>query len=337
MRFLFIILFCGCLPALQAQTLGGQAAFTFLNMPATPRLSALGGINVSDPANDIGLAFNNPALLRPSMHWQLNTVVTAIAADVKSYHAGLGIYAPKLATSFGWGLHYIDYGSIPQTDASGNVMGRFMPRDWVMQIMASRQYLEKWHYGVTLKFIQSSYGSYQSNGIAVDVGVQYRDTAVGLSASLLAKNMGTQLKQYVSGQPEDIPFDLQIGISKRLREAPFSFSLTAHHLHQFDIGYREQAAGSRFSADQLLRHFVLATTVYLGDKVELTAGYNYLRRRELRIGEGGNGLTGFSLGAVLLLRKLQVQYARSQYLNNKAYNQFGINLALDQLAGLGRK
>nr|MBP7558015.1 hypothetical protein [Chitinophagaceae bacterium] len=170
-----------------------------------------------------------------------------------------------------------------------------------------------------------------------DVGVQYLDTAAGLSASLLARNMGTQLKQYVPGQPEDIPFDLQIGISKRLREAPFSFSLTAHHLHQFDIGYREQATRSRFSADQLLPHFVLATTAYLGDKVELTAGYNYLRRRELRIGEGGNGLTGFSLGAVLLLRKLQIQYARSQYLNNKSYNQFGINLALDQLTGLGRK
>ncbi|MFT3677242.1 MAG: type IX secretion system protein PorQ [Chitinophagaceae bacterium] len=337
MRFFFIILFCGWVLSLQAQTLGGQAAFTFLQMPATPRLTALGGINVSDPANDIGLAFNNPALLQPSLHWQLNTVVTAIAADVKSYHASLGLYAPKIATSFGWGLHYIDYGSVPQTDAAGNVMGRFMPRDWVMQVMASRQYLEKWHYGITLKYIQSAYGSYRSNGIAADVGVQYRDTAAGLSVSLLAKNMGTQLRQYVPGQPEDIPFDLQAGISKRLRQAPFSFSLTAHHLHQFDIGYQDRATRSRFSIDQLLRHFVLATTVYLGDRVELTAGYNYLRRKELRIGEGGNGLTGFSLGAVLLLRKLQVQYARSQYLNNKAYNQFGINLALDQLTGLGKK
>jgi hypothetical protein len=46
-----------------AQTLGGSSVFNFLKLPHTPQLTALGGINVSHPSNDIGLAFNNPALV----------------------------------------------------------------------------------------------------------------------------------------------------------------------------------------------------------------------------------------------------------------------------------
>ena len=91
---------------------------------------------------------------------------------------------------------------------------------------------------------------------------------------------------------------------------------------------------SRF--DKLFRHFVLATTIYLGDKVEVAAGYNYLRRKELNIENAGNGLTGFSMGVALLLNKLQVRYARSHYQNNTAYNQFGLNITLNQYFGLGK-
>lgn len=339
MRLPFFIISCFWIHLSAAQTLGGQAAFNFLSFPATARLTALGAVNVSETANDIGLAFNNPALLRSFMHWQLNTTVTTMPGSIKAYHAALGIEAPAIETRFGWGLHYLDYGSIPQTDAGGNILGQFRPQDWVMQVMAGRKYLEKWHYGLTLKFIHSNYGGYTASGLAADVGVQYLDTAAGLSVSLLARNMGTQLKSYVPGNPQDMPFDLQLGVTKRLRNAPFSFSLTTHHLHRLDIRYPDQGTAnnsSKFSIDNLMRHAVLATTVYLGDKVEITAGYNYLRRKELRIGDGGNGLTGFSIGGVLLLRRFQVQYARSQYLSNKGYNQFGINLALDQLGGLGR-
>jgi hypothetical protein len=158
--------------------------------------------------------------------------------------------------------------------------------------------------------------------------------------------MGTQLKKYDGTDPDDLPFDLQVGLSKRLQHSPFGFSITAHHLHQFDINYNDtvfnngngfsNGSSSKFSFDKLFRHFVLAANIYLGDKVELAMGYNYLRRKELNIGGSGNGLTGFSMGLSLLLNKLQVRYARSQYQNNTAYNQFGLNISLNQYFGLGK-
>lgn len=331
---------------MQPQTLGGNTVFNFLRLPATPQLTALGGVNVSQISSDAGLAFNNPALLKPSMHTQMNTVFNSLYDGISSYHLSLAYYQKKINTSFQWGLNYLHYGNIQQTDASGNVMGLFRPTDWVMQVSASRSYLTRWNYGAAFKFINSNYGPYRSNGLAVDVGVLFHDSSKLFSASVLAKNMGTQLKKYDGTDPDDLPFDLQLGVTKRLENSPFSFSFTAHHLHQFDIRYNDAGFNSdngfandstgKFTFDKLFRHFVLATTIYLGDKVEIAAGYNYLRRKELNIENTGNGLTGFSLGASLVLSKLQVRYARSHYQNNTAYNQLGINMILNQYFGLGK-
>ena len=230
-----------------------------------------------------------------------------------------------------------------QADAAGNMLGQFRPTDWVMQLSASRTYMEKWNYGATLKFISSNYGQYRSNGMAVDVGVLYHDTATLFSASLVAKNMGFQLKQYSGSDPGDLPFDLQVGITKRLLHAPLSFSITAHHLHQFDITYNDTTFNNENGFDnpsggfdKFFRHFVFATTVYFGDRIEAQLGYNHLRRKELNIGEVKNGLNGFSIGVGVLLNKLTIRYARSNYQNNTGYNQFGLNIKLNEYFGLGK-
>jgi len=345
-RIFFAIFFLFIICCSNAQTLGGNSVFNFLKLPNTPQLTSLGGINVSQPSNDIGLAFNNPALLKPSMHTQLDAVFNSFYAGIKAYGLLLGYHNRQLNTNFSFGLNYFSYGDIQQTDAAGNVFGNFRPTDWVMQVSASRSYLEKWNYGTTLKFINSNYGQYRSNGMAIDVGLSYTDTAHFLYASVLAKNIGFQLKKYDGTDPDDLPFDLQLGITKRLENAPFSFSITAHHLHRFNLQYNdtsfnndngfENSINKKFSFNKLFEHVVVATTVYASDKVELTAGYNYLRRQELNISKSGNGLNGFSMGVGVILDKLQIRYARAYYQNNTAYNQLGLNLTLNKYFGLGK-
>jgi hypothetical protein len=246
-----------------------------------------------------------------------------------------------------WGLHYLSYGSIQQTDASGNLYGELHPTDWVMQISASRKYLEKWNYGATIKFINSNYGQYSSNGIAADVGVLFDDSANFFSASIVAKNMGFQLKKYNNATAEDLPFDLVAGISKRLAKAPFGFSLTAHHIHQFDIRYNDttfnndnvfgqpdQNKDSWFN--KFFLHIVIGSQIYIGDKLEISLGYNHLRRQELNVGDSGNGLNGFSLGVGAKFNKIQIRFARAYYQNNTAFNQLGLNLQLNKYFGLGK-
>lgn len=329
-----------------AQTLGGNSVFNFLKLSNTPQLTALGGVNVSQPSNDVGLAFNNPSLLKPSMHTQMNAVFNSFYAGINAYHLSLGYRNEKLNTNFMWGLQYLNYGNTQQTDPAGNLLGSFRPTDWVMQVAASRSYMGKWNYGATVKFISSNYGPYRSNGLAMDVGLLYSDTAKLFSASFVAKNMGTQLKKYDGTDPDDLPFDLQIGFTKRLENAPFSFSVTAQHLHQFDISYNDttfnnengfpNGSNNKISFDKLFRHFVFASTIHLGEKVEVQLGYNHLRRKELSIGQAGNGLNGFSMGLGVLLNKLNIRFARTNYQNNTSFSQLGMNMKLNEYFGLGK-
>jgi hypothetical protein len=319
---------------LSGQTVGGSSVFNFLKLPNTTQLTALGGVNVSNISNDVGMAFNNPALLRETMHGQVNAVFNNMYAGIKHFHFSGAYTSEPWQTNFSAGIHYLNYGEISQTNASGNLLGSFRPGDYAIQLSASRKYLEHWHYGIAVKFINSNYGLYRANGIAMDAGVVYYDSTHAWQAALVMKHMGFQLKQYADTRPDDLPFDVVLGITKRLKKAPIQFSLTAHHLHQFDIRYNDTLFNNENGfpnlhgnfADKLFRHVVFATQFYAGDKLEVTAAYNYLRRKELNIDQSTNGLTGFSLGVGVLFNKLEIRYARGYYQNNTAYNQFGLNL-----------
>jgi hypothetical protein len=181
----------------------------------------------------------------------------------------------------------------------------------------------------------------------MDVGITYIDSVNLWQASLVMKNMGAQIKQYQGSSSGDMPFDLQLGISKRLAHAPLQFSATFFQLHQFNTRYNDTLFNNdngsdpgnkekKYIFDKLFRHVVLAAQLYVGDKVEITAGYNYLHRKELNVGNAGNGLNGFSLGVGVLFKKIQVRYARSYYQNNSSYNQFGLNLRLNDYFGSAR-
>ena len=346
MRILLLILACGTLGRTGAQTIGGSSVFNFLRLSASPLVAGMGGINLSEDRKDIGMAFENPAQLDPAMAGQLATGFNTGLADIQSYMAMAGWRADHIHTRFAGGILYLNYGTIVQTDASGNVLGQVRPRDWVAQISASRSYGSRWNYGASIKWIQSSLGSYRANGVAMDLGLIYRDSVNGWRFALTARNMGTQLKTYAGAGGDDLPFDLQIGATKRLREAPFGFSLTLHHLHRLALGYNDvafdnqvgwnTASNQKWSLDNLLRHTVLATHVYLGKYVTADLGFNYLRRREWQVGETGNGLAGFSLGVSLRARSFFLHYAHMGYQRGTGLHQFGLTLKLDRLAGWGK-
>ena len=319
-----------------AQTLGGLSVYNFLRFSPGPQLTALGGVNVSQSGKDPGLCWQNPSLLNGDMPAAVQANFSSLYGGISVYQASVNWRQEKWRTNFSGGLVYFNYGQATETDAAGNILGTFRPRDWALQVSASRQYGERWHFGSSLKFIRSEYGQYRSAGIAADAGVHYRDTSRLFSASLVIKNIGSQLSRYAGSDREDLPFEVQAGVTQRLKGAPLSFSLTGQRLHRFDIRYDDttfnNANGfpngkrSGFTPGKVLDHLILSATVYLGEKLELYTGYNFLRRRELNIGSGGNGLNGFSLGAGLLTGKWQLRYGRAWYQAGKALNQLGITL-----------
>ena len=341
-QILFIAIFLISFFLSRTQTLGGGSAYNFLKLPSNPLLTALGGVNVSYKTNEVGFALNNPALLTPELNSQLNLSFNSFLSGIKTYSLAGAVYQNNLNTSLAGDIYFVDYGLLPQTDAAGNVEGNFHPVDYVIQVSAAKKYLERWNYGASLKFINSNYQLYKSSAVALDFGVLYSDSANNFFAAILAKNMGVQLKTY-AGEAEDLPFDLQVGITKKLSKAPLGFSLTAQHLHQFNLIYNDAGfnADNYFSSNNnlfnnIFDHFVIATNIYLGNNLEAIVGYNHLRRTELNIGSPANGLNGFSMGVRIKFTKLQVLFARSNYQRNVSYNQLGLNLELNELVGLGK-
>ncbi len=316
-----------------AQTLGGQSTYNFLKTSSSTQLTALGGVHLTSFSKDLSLSFHNPALLREQMNRQFSSNFNLFFAGIKHLHAQAAFLHRPSKTMWSAGVQYFHYGSASQTDAAGNVMGEFRPSDYAVQVSAGRKYLERWYYGATLKYIQSNYGVYRSSAIALDVGLNYLDSSHGWQVGFLAKNMGTALRNY-AGQGEDLPFDLQLGVTKRFLHSPFQVSVTTQRLHQFDLAYNDTSftidngypsTNDGFVAN-LFRHFVFAGQAFVGEKLEFTVAYNVLRRTELKVPNATGGLSGLSFGVGILLPKLQFRFARSQYINSTAYHQIGINV-----------
>lgn len=324
-----------CFHLLNAQTLGGSAIYNFLKLSPSPQLSAVGGINVSLISQDASLTWNNPAQLRPSMHKQLGVNFTSFYAGIQNGHVQAAWHEASIKTNFAIGVHYLHYGETAQTDVAGNIQGTFRPFDYAVQASMSKEYIRNWHFGATLKYLQSTYGIYRSTGIALDMGLNYYDSTNGWQLGFLAKNMGTQLKTYAA-IGEDLPFDLQLGVTRRIMNSPFQFSFTAQRLHQFDLIYTDTIYNASQGIDRdldtwtnnLFRHFVFAAQIFPSEKIECSIGYNILRRAELIHLNQANGLTGLSFGLGVHLKKMQIRYARSHYQSTSGFNQFGLNISL---------
>jgi hypothetical protein len=261
-----------------------------------------------------------------------------------------GYYVPKLATSFVLGIQYLNYGAFDVTDNLGYVRGTINAADYCVSLGASHAYGERWRYGGAIKLAYSSYADKVAAGLMADVGITYTDTANLITLGATAKNMGGMLVKYAGSPAEPLPFDLQLGISKRFAHLPLRVMATMHHLYEWDVRYNNPAdlesssllggvdsssLSKKYFADKLFRHFIFGAEVLLGKRITIGVAYNHLHRGELAI-KDKTGLAGFSFGAGIDLGKFQVHYARSYYHIAGAYNEFGLSMALNRLTGVGK-
>ena len=334
-----------------AQVTGGQFAFEYLRLSNAAHVSALGGISVANPDDDIALALQNPAMMRPGMHNELELTYNAYYAGITIMNLQYGYHAPRLNTSFFFGVQYINYGNFTQTDNIGNVYGTFHAIDYALTLGASRKYLEHWRYGADIKLAHSNFIGTLAGAAMAEVGVNYYDTSSLWDFGMVAKNMGVMVAKYTPNLPsEPIPFDLQLGVSKRFKHLPLRLFTTVHHLYEWDIRYDNPAdlvgtnslgtndtvksTGTHFG-DKLFRHFIFGAELTLGKRVIITASYNDLQRRELAL-TTDPALAGFAFGLGINLNKFQVHYARTYYSVAGPYNELSLTMCLNKLFGLGK-
>ena len=214
--------------SVRAQQSNANEVYQFLTLPYSAKATALGGINISNLGSDLGLAMYNPAQLDPAMDKMLHLSVKSYFSDIKQYDFSGAHYIPKKKWVLGWGLHYMGYGNIKMTDVSGNEMGDFIANDYVAQVSMASTFRKNIILGATLKLVQSNYGIYKSSGLAMDLSIAYTSSSRLLRASILANNVGAQIKSYT--EKERLPLNIIMGVSKKLENAPIQFSLTAQRL-----------------------------------------------------------------------------------------------------------
>lgn len=328
MRIIILILFvlCSGVSVFSQQTKG---VFDFLRLPVSSRVNALGGENVSLIERDASLLFHNPAFLGPEMDMDFHLGYVSYLGGI---NAGSVAFAKSLGERSAWGVgvQYVDYGSIEETSIDNVFLGKISAKDMCVNGFFSRDLSDAWRGGVTAKVIYSSFEEYSAVGLAVDLGLSYYDKERQQAWGLAIKNLGRQVKSYHETR-EELPWDVQIGLSQKLSHAPFRISVTALHLTQWEFEPLREGENKKDSFFKtLFKHFVFGADLLLSDNFWLGVGYNPKLGSDMNL-ETGNKLGGFSGGGGIRVKAFDIGFSVSKYHPGATSFQLNVAMALSEV------
>lgn len=325
---------------------GGDAAYDFLNLTNSARVASLGGQQISIDDDDLNFVFHNPSLLSSEMDNHLVLNYVNYFAGVNYGYASYARSVDKLG-NLAAGVHYIYYGEFVRANDIGLKTGTFRAADYALNLFYSRPVFDSlFQAGINFKPIYSDLETYMSFAIALDGGITYTNADKLFSAALVFKNAGFQLIKYYPDQPrEPLPFEIQLGVSQRLRYAPFRFSILAHHLETPNLRYeteedkedeidlstglpKEEDKLANF-ADNLMRHMIFGIEFIPSKNFNIRLGYNYKRRQEMKI-KDRTAMVGFSYGFGIRISKFHISYGRATYHVGGASNHFSVSMNLSE-------
>lgn len=291
-----ILTFCSAVASAQVS----QNVYNFLRLPVSAHAAALGGDNITIIENDASLMFHNPALLS-------SVSDKTIGLNYMNYMSGANTASASFNRAVGergsWAAsgQYMNYGTMKEVDENNVQTGEFSAKDIALAGYFSYMLTDKIAGGVAARMVASYIGDYNSVAMGVDLGLNYYDGDRGWSVSLLAKNLGGQLSAYDENF-EKMPFDLQLGVSKRLVGTPLRFSATLVDLNHTDYKF--------------INHWVMGAELLFSETMWLGAGYNFRRANEMKItdaeSESSHG-AGLSFGGGINLERLQLNVAYGKY------------------------
>ena len=315
----------------------GTTAYQFLDVPVSSHVYALGGHNISVIDDDINLVEQNPALLGKEFDHQVGLNYMRYIGGTNfmggRYGQGIGEHG-----AFGVGIQYYGYGKMDATDVSGAVTGSFNASDMAFTLTYSHDISERMRGGISVKYVYSSYESYTAGAIAVDLGANYYNPDNDLSVSLVAKNLGGQVKKF-NDKRDKLPWDVQLGMSKGLGSTPFRLSVTAFNLTKWKLPYYEPADKSNSTSDliekdsfasNLFRHLVFGLEYLPADNIYIAAGYNYKTRTDMSTYKR-NFLSGFSIGGGLKVKALGFGVAFAQPHTGATTFMFNLTTSIGEL------
>lgn len=283
-------------------------AYNFLSVPSSSHVYALGGHNLTVIDDDINLVEQNPSLLGPEFDHQVGINYMRYIGDTNfagvRYGQGVSEHG-----AFAVGVQYFGYGDIQGASIDGTKTGTFSASDIAFNVTYSHDISERFRGGITLKYLYSKYEDYSAGAVAADLGVNYYDPDHEFTASLVAKNLGGQVKKFNEFK-DDLPWDIQVGMSKMISAMPVLLHVTAYELTRWKSPYYKISDVNNPQSDlikkdsfgsNLLRHLVFGVDILPSDNIYLALGYNYRIRTDMATYKR-DFLSGFSVGGGLKVR-----------------------------------
>ena len=361
-KYIVFLLLCALTSSVYAQvSSAGRSVFSFMSLPTSSRLNALGGSNVSLSDGDVSMAMCNPALLHATTHQvlQLNfsyylpgTMFGSVLyghnfAEAPSLVSKETSDKPEKPNYFAVGVHYLDYGHMQYADENGNLTGgSFGARDILIDIMYARQLHPCWKVGVTLKPVYSIYEAYSSFAIGADIGAHYATRDSTFQMGLVLQNIGWQLKGFYSEEGganhEMLPLNLQLGLTYKIKHAPLRFHMQLHNLQTWYLNYEWTSLDKSPTTgdiiphdvkwyDMLFRHTIFSIEIVpKSERFYIALSYNHRRRAELNLIDQ-RSLAGFSLGAGVRIKQARLGFAMSQLTKSNFSYQVGLSLDINSL------
>jgi hypothetical protein len=317
---------------------GGKTVFNFLNHSTSARMTGLGGNMMATKDNELALAWFNPASLNLSMDGQVVVSYDAMLQGIGAGYLGFAKQVNKLDLTFHSGVQYLNYGNFTATDEFGNTNGEFKAQDLALVIGAAKKLSENWSLGMNTKFIYSGLESYTATGISADVAAMYDNPEKRTTFSIIAKNAGAELSNYTNSTRGKLPFEVQMGFSKRLKHLPFRISFIGKDLQKWDVTYDDPNQKEEVNIigeavketpilvkrlDNAARHLLVNGEFFLGKRqnLNLSFAYNYLHKKELSV-PPYRSLTGFSLGFGYKTSKMKFNFGHNFVHTSGGFNHF---------------
>lgn len=321
---------------------GGQSTYQFLDLDFNARSMALGGDFIALKDDDINLAVSNPASITKKMDGDLALNHFIFPSGINYGQLAYGKTVGDKGTFTGH-LRYVSYGKFTRTDQAGVEEGTFTAGDYALGLGYGKDLNKFFSVGANVNVIFSHLESYTSVGMGVDVASTFHNPEKNLTVTVLARNIGYQIKGYTKGNHEPLPLEVLAGMSYKLSHAPFRFSVMAKDLSQWDLTYNDptleptidQLTGDTIPVPtagfvkKLAYHTNFGLELVPNDNLFIRIGFNYQQRNALGIVDR-KGASGFSFGFGLKTKKFEFHYGLAFYSAAGASNAFGVTTNFSQ-------
>lgn len=334
----YILLFLSCILLQKmhwSQSQAGAQSFSIMSLPFSAQATSMGGSSMAMMNGEMANALENPALLDSSDRRKASLHFMRYLAKSNGLQAMYVDHLDSSKITYGLALKSLGYGEISRYDVAGNEQGTFRANDFLLQAVANKRLDSVLTLGVSYKLAYSQYDAQRMAAMGVDFAGMYHLPKSNWTLSGLVKNVGFPIKEK-GVRAASLPFDAQLGFSKRPKNAPFTYSIVYRSIHRWDLTDAYATDGTSIDpitgeevgrkkwkwGDQLMRHLLWGVDFKLGSALHFYLGYNYGRRVELRT--TSPGLTGISWGGSLLMKRWQFSYGGARWHTASTIHTVGI-------------